>query len=152
MSTKNKSLPALQRHVFVTYDLLRYNAIPAQLHPGASCLRFCRDSCEMDPLSITASIVALLGAAKATSKGLRKLSKCSTANREIDALIKELDIIIALLQETTQLLKGSEAKSTRGKVLVEPIARLLKKSTVFSRCLAGRFRASVSRNKRRYHG
>ena len=79
----------------------------------------------MDPLSLTASIIAVIGAAKATSKGLRKLYKYRSASREIESLIKELDTIIALLQETTHLVKSSGAGSVDKKVLLQPIARLL---------------------------
>ena len=79
----------------------------------------------MDPLSVTASIIAVITAANATTKGIRKLCKYGSASREIEALTKELDTIIALLGETTQLIQNSNPGSINERVLTQPIARLL---------------------------
>ena len=45
----------------------------------------------MDPLSITASLLALIGAAKAGIIGLRKLSSYRNAPRELADLLSELE-------------------------------------------------------------
>ena len=79
----------------------------------------------MHPLSVTASVIAVVTAAKATSKGLRKIYKCGTASREIEVLIKELDIIVALLQETVKVIQNSGTESPKENILSQPVARLL---------------------------
>ena len=45
----------------------------------------------MDPLSLTASLLALIGAAKAGANGLHKLSNYRKAPREVADLLFELD-------------------------------------------------------------
>ncbi len=45
----------------------------------------------MDPLSISASLLTVIGAAKAGANGVRKLSKCRKAPRELADLVSELE-------------------------------------------------------------
>ncbi|RFU26989.1 hypothetical protein B7463_g9348, partial [Scytalidium lignicola] len=53
----------------------------------------------MDPLSIAASIIALIGAAKGSVEGLKKLRQFYKAPAEIDALINEIEDLRLLIAD-----------------------------------------------------
>ena len=53
----------------------------------------------MDPLSITVSAIALVGAVEALGKSLRALGKLTTANGELLALLNEIEALKGLLLE-----------------------------------------------------
>jgi hypothetical protein len=53
----------------------------------------------MDPLSIAASIVALIGAAKGSVEGLKKLRQFYKTPAEIDALINEIEDLRLLIAD-----------------------------------------------------
>lgn len=53
----------------------------------------------MDPLSKTASLLAVIGAAEAGTKGVRKLSSCREAPRELADLLSELQSFQEILTD-----------------------------------------------------
>ncbi len=53
----------------------------------------------MDPLSITAGLLAVIGAAKAGANGVRKLSHYRKAPREVADLLSELESFTDLLTD-----------------------------------------------------
>ncbi|KAL8950089.1 MAG: hypothetical protein Q9222_003853 [Ikaeria aurantiellina] len=57
----------------------------------------------MDPLSLTASLIAIIGAAKTGSKALQKLTQARKAPGEVGDLLGELTSFQALLEETKDL-------------------------------------------------
>ena len=59
----------------------------------------------MDPLSITASLFAVIGAAKAAGSGLRKLSSYRKAPSELADLLSELERFQQILSDIQSFLK-----------------------------------------------
>lgn len=60
----------------------------------------------MDPLSLTASLLAVIGAAKVGANGVRKLNRYRKAPSEIDDLASELEGIQALLTDIETFTKS----------------------------------------------
>ena len=58
----------------------------------------------MDPLSITASLLAVIGAAKAGASGLRKLSSYRKAPSELADLLSELERVQQILSDIKSFL------------------------------------------------
>lgn len=59
----------------------------------------------MDPLSITASLLAVIGAAKAGASGLRKLSSYRKAPSELADLLSELECFQQMLSDVQSFLE-----------------------------------------------
>ncbi|KAL8844589.1 MAG: hypothetical protein Q9176_001101 [Flavoplaca citrina] len=76
----------------------------------------------MDPLSLTASIIAVLGLTKSCCKGLEKLSKGRKAPEEIGELLCELANFQALLEEIKEFV-GPKKDLRCGHQLKELIRR-----------------------------
>lgn len=74
----------------------------------------------MDPLSISASVVALLGAADGVSRGLRKLLKLRGVPDLILALNNELSDLQLLLNEVGTLVKEATTSETEVNPLLVP--------------------------------
>ncbi len=53
----------------------------------------------MDPLSLTASIIGVITAAKAGVKALLKLNECRKAPQEVEDLASELESVQRLLED-----------------------------------------------------
>lgn len=64
----------------------------------------------MDPLSLCASILAIVTAAQSSVKGLRELKRCWKGPQEIDKLIDEIESLQATLHNVAAFIEG--AKST----------------------------------------
>ncbi|KAL8671882.1 MAG: hypothetical protein Q9168_003635 [Polycauliona sp. 1 TL-2023] len=62
----------------------------------------------MDPLSLTASIIAILGLAKGCCKGLKKLRKGRKAPEIIDELLDDLASFQTLLEEIKELIERNK--------------------------------------------
>src|SRR5450432_1099874 len=61
----------------------------------------------MDPLSITASLIAVIGAANAVGKGLWKLKSIKNAPKELDEVLQEVSDIENSLHEVTSILNDT---------------------------------------------
>ena len=68
----------------------------------------------MDPLSLTASILAVITAAQAGVQGLRKLNTFRKAPQELEDLALELDGIKSLLQDVERFLELNPLLSQSG--------------------------------------
>lgn len=67
----------------------------------------------MDPLSITASIIAVIGAAASTRKGISKLLSLCEASEELFALKNEVSDLQALFWSTKDLLQAQTSPLTQ---------------------------------------
>lgn len=76
----------------------------------------------MDPLSLTASIIAVLGAARKGYKALETLNKARKGPREIGELLAHLHSFQALLEKTNHLTEESESLQCCDQ-LREPVQR-----------------------------
>lgn len=78
----------------------------------------------MDPLSITAGVVACGGAAKGTMKVLQKIRSYTNSSQEIDTLIYDLKDIQALLQRTSELIVNADLSPSKEQFLAQQVTRL----------------------------
>ncbi|KAL8789816.1 MAG: hypothetical protein Q9195_006650 [Heterodermia aff. obscurata] len=78
----------------------------------------------MDPLSITASVIACGGAAKGTIKALQKIKTYTNSSQEIDTLIHDLKDVQALLQGTSELIANADFSPSREQFLTQLVTRL----------------------------
>ena len=78
----------------------------------------------MDPLSITASVIACGGAAKGTIKALQKIKIYINSSQEIDALINDLQDVQALLQGTLELIANADFSPSKEQFLTQQVTRL----------------------------
>lgn len=78
----------------------------------------------MDPLSITASIIACGGAAKGTVKALRKIKTYINSSQEIESLIHDLEDVQALLQGTSEFIANADFGPSKEQFLTQQVTRL----------------------------
>ena len=78
----------------------------------------------MDPLSITASVIACGGAAKGTIRALQKIKTYTNSSQDIDTLIQDLKDIQALLQGTSELIANADFSPSKEQFLTQQITRL----------------------------
>ena len=78
----------------------------------------------MDPLSITASVIACAGAAKGTIKALQKIRTYTNSSQEIDTLIHDLQDIQALLQGASELIVNANFSPSKEQFLTQQVTRL----------------------------
>ena len=78
----------------------------------------------MDPLSITASVIACGSAAKGTIKVLQKIKKYINSSEEIDTLIHDLKDVQALLQGTSELIANADFSPAKEQFLTQQVVRL----------------------------
>jgi hypothetical protein len=74
----------------------------------------------MDPLSITASSIAILGTITGTSKGISKLVSLRDAPIELQALYNEVEAfrsLLVIIQSSLRHVQGSEAYEEYGQAL-----------------------------------
>ena len=71
----------------------------------------------MDPLSITASILAIVGAAQQATKGVGKLRSLKHAKGDFSALLNELADLQTILTQVTALSHDLDARRTDGAVV-----------------------------------
>ena len=81
----------------------RITAPYVPVEPGVYTTR--QSSLLMDPLSITASLFAVIGAAKAGASGLRKLSSYRKAPSELADLLSELERFQQILSDIQSFLQ-----------------------------------------------
>jgi hypothetical protein len=71
----------------------------------------------MDPLSITASILAIVGAAQQATKGVGKLRSLRNAKGDFSALLNELADLQTILAQATALSHDLDARGSDGAVI-----------------------------------
>jgi hypothetical protein len=71
----------------------------------------------MDPLSVTASILAIVGAANQVYKGLAKIRALHHAPAELSALINEVSDLRAILSQVATFSSRLEEERLRGPVI-----------------------------------
>ena len=87
----------------------------------------------MDPLSITASVIACGGAVKGAVNGLKKIKRYTNASQEIDTLIDDLADVQAFLQENSQLIANGDFNHSTERYLNQQVLRLGNKIEELSR-------------------
>ena len=87
----------------------------------------------MDPLSITASVIAVLTAARATVKGLRKASDYRKAPQEIESLVSELDALYGVVAKISGYFSASSSVRCDGDLL-ESLELTLSKVKAIANC------------------
>ena len=85
----------------------------ATVESRAAVLSRCVDpkQASMEPLSVAASVFAVIGAASATLKTLAKLRALPNAPDELSVLINELSDIQAVLWQVVSVVQGREAEA-----------------------------------------
>jgi len=86
----------------------------------------------MDPLSISASIIALSQAAVVVAKGIRTLASIKNANIELLSLVDDLSLLQALLEKIPQLQDSPDSVSSATEPLILRIARVRLQETAAS--------------------
>ena len=71
----------------------------------------------MDPLSVTASVLAIVGAAQQTVKGIAKLRAFQQAPAELSALLNEVADLQAVLTHIATLGEQLDHQGSRGPVI-----------------------------------
>ena len=71
----------------------------------------------MDPLSITASVIAILGAAREVTKGLAKVQALQHAPAELSGLINEVSDLRAVISQVSIFSNQLEEENFRGPVV-----------------------------------
>lgn len=92
----------------------------------------------MDPLSFTASLCAVIGAAKVGAKGLRKIATYFHAPKEIESLVTELKRLEQLLAQTVNLVEDIDDATLKahGYVLEREVGKASNKIDQINRLLA----------------
>lgn len=65
----------------------------------------------MDPLSITAGVIAVVTAARGTVKGIKKASAYRKAPQEIESLVSELDALHTIVLKISDYLSANDSVS-----------------------------------------
>ena len=71
----------------------------------------------MDPLSVTASVLAIFGAARQVTKGLAKVRTLHHAPAELSSLINEVSDLQAILSQVASFSNQLEEERLRGPVV-----------------------------------
>ena len=122
------SSDSLLSNIVVIYPNLQYHGLGAWNSHSPSppsrlndILRRCSDRARtMDPLSITASSIAVLGAVTSTSKGIGKLVSLRTAAVELQALSNEAEAfrsLLVIVQSSLRHIQGSDIYQEHGEAL-----------------------------------
>ena len=92
----------------------------------------------MDPLSLSASLIAVLGAARASAKVVQKAAAYRHAPQEICTLREELERFEKLLQQAVHLVEDVDAATiqSRGQILAQGVDKASKKIEEIIRLLS----------------
>ena len=102
----------------------------------------------MDPISFTASLLTVIAAAQAATKGIQKLNSYRKAPKELEALVSELESVKALLKDIVSFVELNP-HALYSQSLFDCVQRALSKFTEINKLLASTpFSASKLNNAR----